>query len=207
MNKMYKTVSIVLSVLALHTLANATQSFNFEDPKGVNTIRFTLDAPLESISGTTNGVTGNIDFDIDNPEQTSGTIQVDATSITVPNPVMQDHIHGEKWLNTSTNDKITFTTKSLANVVKKDQIVTADVKGTFTLNGVSKELSLPVTFTYLKGKLADRSNGQMEGDLLVLRANFSINRSEFGIMPGQATDKVAEEVFLTLALAGYSQSN
>lgn len=204
---MYKTVSIVLSVLALHTLANATQSFNFEDPKGVNTIRFTLDAPLESISGTTNGVTGNIDFDIDNPEQTSGTIQVDATSITVPNPVMQDHIHGEKWLNTSTNDKITFTTKSLANVVKKDQIVTADVKGTFTLNGVSKELSLPVTFTYLKGKLADRSNGQMEGDLLVLRANFSINRSEFGIMPGQATDKVAEEVFLTLALAGYSQSN
>lgn len=204
---MYKTVSIVLSVLALQTLANATQSFNFEDPKGVNTIRFTLDAPLESISGTTNGVTGNIDFDIDNPEQTSGTIQVDATSITVPNPVMQDHIHGEKWLNTSTNDKITFTTKSLANVVKKDQIVTADVKGTFTLNGVSKELSLPVTFTYLKGKLADRSNGQMEGDLLVLRANFSINRSEFGIMPGQATDKVAEEVFLTLALAGYSQSN
>lgn len=207
MNKMYKTVSIVLSVLALQTLANATQSFNFEDPKGVNTIRFTLDAPLESISGTTNGVTGNIDFDIDNPEQTSGTIQVDATSITVPNPVMQDHIHGEKWLNTSTNDKITFTTKSLANVIKKDQIVTADVKGTFTMNGVSKELSLPVTFTYLKGKLADRSNGQMEGDLLVLRANFSINRSEFGIMPGQATDKVAEEVFLTLALAGYSQSN
>lgn len=206
MNKLNKTVSIVLSLLALHTMANATQSFNFEDPKGVNTIRFTLDAPLESISGTTNGVTGTIDFDIDNPEQTSGTIRVDATSITVPNPVMQDHIHGEKWLNTSINDTITFTTKSLSNVVKKDEVVTAAVKGTFTLNGVSKELTLPVTFTYLPGKLADRSNGQMQGDLLVLRANFSVNRSEFGIMPGQATDKVAEEIFLTLALAGYSQS-
>lgn len=202
---MNKTIAIVLSAFALQSIANAAQSFNFEDPKGVNTIRFSLDAPLESISGTTNGVTGKVDFDLDHPEKTSGVIRVDATSINVPNPVMRQHLHSADWLNTGENGEIVFTTSSLENVVPSGNTVTADITGSFSLNGVTKEITVPVTITYLPGKLAARSNGQMEGDLLVLRAQFTINRSEYGIMPGQVTDKVAEEIFLTLALAGYSQ--
>jgi polyisoprenoid-binding protein YceI len=42
----------------------------------------------------------------------------------------------------------------------------------------------------------------MEGDLLVLRSTFTINRSDYGIKPGQNSDKVAEEVELRLAIAG-----
>ena len=43
----------------------------------------------------------------------------------------------------------------------------------------------------------------MQGDLLVLRTSFTINRSAFNIMAGQATDKVAEDIELSLALAGH----
>jgi hypothetical protein len=42
----------------------------------------------------------------------------------------------------------------------------------------------------------------MEGDLLVLRSSFTINRSVYGIKPGQNMDKVAEEIELRLAIAG-----
>jgi hypothetical protein len=38
--------------------------------------------------------------------------------------------------------------------------------------------------------------------LLVLRANFAINRSDFGLQPGQMTDKVAETIHLSLSIAG-----
>ena len=204
MKNTIKAIALVVSAFAVQSTANAAQSFNFEDPKGVNTIRFNLDAPLEQISGTTNGVTGNIDFDIGAPESISGTLVVDATSIKVPNPVMLDHIHSEGWINSSKYGEITFKTSSISKIEKDVASVKAHVTGTFSLHGVSKEITAPVTFTYLPGKLADRSNGKMEGDLLVLRTNFTINRSEFGIKPGQVTDKVAEEIVISMALAGYA---
>jgi len=42
-------------------------------------------------------------------------------------------------------------------------------------------------------------------DLLVLRATFEINRNDFNIQPGQYTDKVAETIQLSFAIAGASQ--
>jgi polyisoprenoid-binding protein YceI len=76
------------------------------------------------------------------------------------------------------------------------------VTGDFSLKGVTKELTIPVTFTYLPDMLGKRSNGSVQGDLLVLRSTFTINRSEFGIKPEQNTDKVAEEIEIRLAIAG-----
>ncbi len=204
MNKTLKSSLLLLSALALNSFAGEAQSFNFQDPKGVNTIRFNLDAPLETISGTTNGVTGTISFDKEHPEKISGAIKVDATSIKVPNGTMQDHLHSAGWIDSGKHGEISFMISSVGNVKMTDKALTADLTGTFTLKGVSKEITVPATFMHLPGKLADRSNGQMQGDLLVLRSKFTINRSEFGIKPGEATDKVAEEVEVSLALAGYS---
>ena len=80
---------------------------------------------------------------------------------------------------------------------------TADVTGTFTLKGISKEITAPTKLTYLKGMLGKRVPNQ-EGDLLVIRSNFKIKRSDFNIMSGQAEDKVANEIELTLSIAGAS---
>ena len=63
-------------------------------------------------------------------------------------------------------------------------VTTADVTGTFTLHGVSKEITAPVKLTYLKDKLSARVPN-LKGDLLVIRANFSINREDFDIQKGQ----------------------
>ena len=43
-----------------------------------------------------------------------------------------------------------------------------------------------------------------KGDLLVIRANFTIKRSDFGIMPGQMEEKVSDAIELTLSIAGAS---
>jgi hypothetical protein len=43
-----------------------------------------------------------------------------------------------------------------------------------------------------------------KGDLLVIRANFAIKRSDFNIMPGQFEDKVSNDIELTLSIAGAS---
>ena len=60
---------------------------------------------------------------------------------------------------------------------------------------------MPVKLTYLADKLSARSPN-LKGDLLVVRSSFTIQRSDFGIMPGQNADKVAENIEIMLSIAG-----
>lgn len=179
----------------------AEKTFDFKDPKGVNTVNFLLDAPLESISGTANGISGGITVDTEDPSTAKGTIVVATESLHVPNPMMKEHMLGEKWLNAAKNPEITFEVKEVSNVKVENGKGTADVTGTFTLNGVSKEMTIPVSGTYLAGRLGDRMPNA-KGDLLVIRAEFPIKRGDFGIQPGQNEDKVSDEVTVKLAIAG-----
>jgi polyisoprenoid-binding protein YceI len=197
-----KIQTLALAAL-ISTQALATEvAFDFKDPKGVNNIVFKLDAPLESISGTTNGISGTITADPANPEDIKGRIIVDAKTLTVPNPMMQEHMLGAEWLDTAKHPEITFEIKEVLNSKKDGNSGTADVKGIFTLKGVSKEVIVPVKVTYLPGRLADRTGGKMEGDLLVVRTNFQVNRGDYGIKQGENLDKVSDVIDISLALAG-----
>ena len=192
---------IIAGGIALSASA-APQSFDFKDAKGVNNVIFKLDAPLEAISGSANGVSGTVDFDADKPAATKGKIVVTAKSLTVGNSMMQEHMHSDGWLDVAKHSEISFDVKSLKDAKTDGNVTTATAVGTFTLKGVSKEISAPVKLTYLKGKLADRTNGQAKGDLLVVRSTFSIKRADFDIKPGQTEDKVANDIELTLSIAG-----
>ena len=192
----------IIPLLALATVACAApQTFDFKDPKGVNNAVFNLDAPLESVNGSANGISGSVSFDPENPAATTGKIVVAAESLTVPNPMQKEHLHGANWLEVTKYPEITFEAKSFANVKTDSNVTSADVSGTFTLHGVSKDLTVPVKLTYLKDKLSARVPN-MQGDLLVIRANFAINREDFNIQKGQYEDKVSPKINLTLSIAG-----
>jgi polyisoprenoid-binding protein YceI len=193
---------IPLLSLSLATAAFAApESFDFKDPKGVNNAVFNLDAPLESVNGSANGITGTVSFDPENPGATTGKIVVATETMTVPNPMQKEHLHSPNWLDVAKYPEITFEAKSLANVKTDDNVTTADVTGTFTLHGVSKDITVPIKLTYLKDKLSARVPN-MQGDLLVIRATFSINREDFDIQKGKFEDKVSPTVNLTLSIAG-----
>ena len=189
--------------LALGSAALAApQTFDFKDPKGVNNAVFLLDAPLESINGTANGVSGTVTFEAANPAGLQGRIVVEAASLHVPNPMMKEHMHGRDWLDVTNHKEITFEAIQVGKVTKTGDDTTADVTGKFTLKGVTREITVPVRLTYLKDKLGARTNGRMQGDLLVIRSTFNIKRSDFGINPGAPADKVSDVIQLTLSLAG-----
>ena len=194
----------IIPLLTLTTAVYAApQSFDFKDPKGVNNAVFKLDAPLESINGSASGITGTVSFDAENPSATTGKIVIASESLTVPNPMQKEHMHSANWLDVAKYPEITFEAKSLANVKTEGDVTTADANGTFTLHGVSKEITVPIKLTYLKGKLSARIP-KMEGDLLVIRANFVINRNDFDIQKGKSEDKVSPTIDLSLSIAGAS---
>jgi len=192
----------IISLLTLTTAVYAApQSFDFKDPKGVNNAVFKLDAPLESINGSASGISGTVSFDPANPAATTGKIVVASDSLTVPNPMQKEHMHSANWLDAAKYPEITFEAKSFANVKTETNVTTADVTGIFSLHGVSKEITTPIKLTYLKDKLSDRMPN-LKGDLLVIRANFVINRNDFNIQKGQSEDKVATNIDLSLSIAG-----
>ncbi len=197
-----KKIAALVTLLAATALQAGSLTFDFKDPKGVNNAVFQLDAPLESINGTANGVSGTVEFDPANPTATKGRIAVLTKSLTVPNPMMNEHLLGEKWLNAKAHPEITFEMTSAKAQAAAGSAGSGDVTGTFTLNGVSKKITVPVKFSYLPGKLSDRTGGKMEGDLLVIRTNFRIKRSDFAIQAGQNLDKVSDEIAVSLAIAG-----
>ncbi|HAB14942.1 MAG TPA: YceI family protein [Verrucomicrobiota bacterium] len=197
------------SILGLATLATsviaAPLTFDFKDPKGVNNAVFKLDAPLEAIQGSANGISGTVTFDPASPATTQGKITVATKTLQVPNPLMKEHLDGAQWMDVAKFPEIVFELKRLSNVTTSGDTTTADVTGALTVKGVTKEVTTKATATYLKDKLSARSNGQMQGDLLVLRTNFTIKRSDYGINPGAPQDKVADTIDLSLSIAGFSK--
>jgi len=199
-----KKLSLLLALTSLNLAALADPlTFDFKDPKGVNNVVFKTDAPLESINGTATDVSGMVTFDPAAPASLKGKIVVKAASLHVPNSMMQGHLQSDKWLDVAKFPDITFEAASVENVKTTDNKTTADVTGTMTLHGVSKQITVPVKLNYLKDKLKDRVP-QLNGDLLVLRASFIVKRSDYGINKAMFEDKVSDEVELTLNLAGQS---
>ena len=174
--------------------------FDFKDPKKVNNALFLLDAPLESISGTATGISGAITFDPEKPAATKGKIILDASSLHVDNPVMKKHMLDKGWMDVANHPKIQFVAESFTNLKVDGSKIQAKAVGKFSVKGVTKKVTVPVTLTFLKGMLVKRN--RVPGDLLVLRSDFTIKRSDYGINSGNNEEKVSDEIEIKLRVAG-----
>jgi len=199
---MNTTRLLVASLALAASLTAAPTSFDFKDPKGVNAVQFNLDSLLEPIIGTASGVSGQLSFDPAAPAATSGKILVAASSLKVPNSSMTDHLLGAGWIDAAAHPEISFELVKLDNVKTAGTTTTADATGKFTLRGVTKDVTLPVKLTYLVDALEKRTKPGNKGDLLVVRGELIVLRSDYGIKPGQQEDKVSNEIKLTIALVG-----
>ena len=174
--------------------------FDFKDAKGVNTIIFQLDALLESISGSAGGVSGTVHFNPNVPAQTNGTIILQASSLRVDNPVLQEHMHGEEWLDVEKFPAIEFSISKLNQIEQKGRTLHAIAEGKMSIRNVTIKMNIPVELTYLEGMLEKRN--RVPGDLLVVRSKFKVKRDDFGIKPGEYLDKVANDIEISINLAG-----
>jgi polyisoprenoid-binding protein YceI len=189
-------------------LPSSALEFDFKDPKGVNNIVFKTDAPLESINGTASGVSGKVTFDPANPSATKGKIVLETASLHVGNPTMKEHLHSGNWMDVAKFPQIVFDVTGINNAKTEknrsgQNVTTAEATGTMSIKGITKPMTIPVQITHLPGRLKERTPGK-EGDLLVLRSQFSIKRSDFGISAGKGEDKVSDQIDLSLSIAGAS---
>ena len=159
-----------------------------------------MDAPLESINGSADGISGNVSFDPKNPKTTKGTIYLNSKSLHVGNPLLKEHMHGDKWLDVEKFPEIKFQLSRLHNIRKEKNDVIADAKGKMSIKNITIEMNIPVKITYLKDLLIKRN--RTPGDLLILRSKFIVKRDDFDIQKGESLEKVANNIEISLNLAG-----
>ena len=192
---------ITLIISCLNSQIGATESvFDFKDPKNVNNIIFQMDAPLESINGSGDKISGNVTFNPEKPELTKGKIILESASLHVGNPLLKEHMHGKDWLEVDKYPTISFSLHKLHEIKKEGINYSAQAHGKMNIRNVTLDMKIPVKITFLKGLLVKRN--RVEGDLLVIRSKFSVKRDDFNIQAGNNLEKVANQIEISLNVAG-----
>ena len=137
---------------------------------------------------------GTLTLDEANPENSKIDVTVDVTSISSGFEALDTHLKSADFLNVDKNPKATF--KSTA--IKKTGEKTADITGDFTLNGVTKPITLNATLTHIGDHPVGKALDYYKGKWVAFAATTTIeNHQDFnvgGFSTGPLTINIVTEM-------------
>jgi polyisoprenoid-binding protein YceI len=206
---MTRIICLVLSISLATAWAGEKTFVLVNAGKYRNQAQFTSTAPLETIVGTADKISGEFTLDLGEFNKASGTITVEVRSMKTGNTTRDKHMYDSDWLDAERYPTITFQLKKLQspNVVREAErtVVTARAIGDFTLHGVTKEIAADVTITYLAR--SEKTRSLADGDVALVQARFSVPLQDFGIK-GKGTivgSRVGERIAVETTLFSVSK--
>ena len=198
----FLALGLVLALSAARRSEAGAMTFDYKDPKEISAVSLTIDSKLEPIFGYAKGISGTVRFDPARPKATTGTITVAADSVQFANDGYTATARGFA-LESKKYPAIAFTLKKVLSVTNPaPNVYQGTVQADFVCKGVTLPLTVPVTASFFPGRAAERTNGQFEGDVLVLRSRFTVSRTKLGISTGIPTDFVADAVEVRVSCVG-----
>lgn len=144
---------------------------------GHSEVSFQIRHLVTQVRGNFNDYEGTINLDPANLEKSSVDFRIKAASIDTNHADRDKHLRAEDFFFVEKYPEITFKSKS----VKKAGKDTYDVAGTLTMRGVSKEVTLPVTYL---GAVKDPWGNEKAG----FSTEVTLNRKDYGINWNAALD-------------------
>lgn len=136
---------------------------------------------------------GTIQVDQARPEASSVVFTIKAASISTKNEGRDKHLNSPDFFDTAKFPEISFKSTKIAPAGKDKYNVT----GNFTMHGVTKEITLPVTFT---GTAKDPRGDERAGFELAT----TLNRKDYGVNWNKALDNgsfmLSDDVAVTISL-------
>ena len=159
------------------------------DPHGHTQVLFSiLHLGLTDYYGRFDKVSGTLDYDGNQPERSSLSITIDATSIDTQSDRLTGELKGPSVFDTQQFPAATF--KSTA--VTRTGPDTGRVAGLLTVRNVTKPVTLDVTFN------GGEQNPMGNGYALGFRATATIRRSDFGLNTMGWSMYVSDDVHLII---------
>jgi polyisoprenoid-binding protein YceI len=168
------------ALLAFASLLHAQAHTYAITPSAPTVAVFSVDDNVDPFDGKTSNVTGTIVADPAAPSQSQVDVSVDLGSLDTSNNLRNQHMR-ERYLQTAKFPAATFKSVGITapSSIAPSQPVEISVTGDFTLHGVTKRMTIPVTVTLL-------TDGRIHAI-----SNFKVRMPDFGIV-------VPKNVFVTV---------
>ncbi len=141
---------------------------------------YSVDFSAKGVNGIFKTMTGTVTFDEAKLAESKFVFTIDVNSINTGNGLQNKHAVGEEWFNAEKYPNIKFTSSSFE---KKDNGYA--VKGKLTVKDVTKEVTLPFTFTKSGGKAK-------------ITSSFSVDRGTYNV--GKAGGDVGNTIKINVTL-------
>ncbi len=144
--------------------------------KGHSEAAFQVRHILTKVRGTFRDFSGTITFDKSTPENSAVEFRITTTSVDTGIQKRDDHLRSPDFFDVANHPEIVF--KSTKVVARGNNRF--DVTGDFTLHGVTRQVTLPVTF------LGEQTFGK--GSKAGFETALTINRKDYGLVWNRAVE-------------------
>ncbi|MGE5413960.1 MAG: YceI family protein [Syntrophomonadaceae bacterium] len=190
MSRGLATLALVLSVLVAAPLLGAD---TYAVDKGHSSVEFRIRHFASKVNGRFSDFEGSIQADPAKPEASSVSFTIKTASIDTNNGNRDNDLRSPNFFDAAKFPEISFKSSKMTATGKDQYAVT----GTLTMHGVSKEVTLPVT--YLGAMKDPRGNERASFEL-----NTKLNRKDFGIDWNKTLDSgglmLSDDVDVTIDL-------
>jgi polyisoprenoid-binding protein YceI len=154
-------------------------------PEG-SRIAFTGSKATGSEGGRFEKFSGAIHLVGESPEQSRVEVEIETASVVTDSEGLAEHLKTEDFFDAARHPKATFASTGIR--AGGERGATHTVTGDLELRGVRKSVTFPASIGVAR-------------DAVTVRAEFAINRKDFGITyAGRADDLIRDEVVLRLSL-------
>lgn len=173
---MKTTSSLMLTlILALAAVAPAADVYTIDGAH--SDVNFKIRHLISKVTGRFGDFDGTVTANFENLDASSVAFSIDAASIDTDNEDRDKHLRSADFFDVEKHPEITFKSSKITKVGDNEYAVT----GTFTMIGVSKEITLPVTYL---GEVKDPWGNTKAGYEL----STTINRKDYGMEWNKALD-------------------
>jgi polyisoprenoid-binding protein YceI len=183
--------TVLAAALALASPALAADTYQFD--KAHTTVGFQVRHIVTNLGGKFQDFSGTIKVDRVKPESSSVEFTIQAASINTNDPKRDEHLKSPDFFDVANQPTITFKSTSVKPTGKDAY----DVAGNLTMRGVTKAITLPVTFL---GEGKDPWGNEKIG----FETATTLNRKDYGINWNKALDQggllVGDEVKVQISV-------
>ena len=184
--------SLVLTVFAALPLLAQPATETFAVDKNHSTAMFKVRHMMANVVGQFRDFTADVNIDRANPAQSSVDFTIQATSIDTGNPNRDNHLRSPDFFDVAKFPTITFKSTAVTPKSKNDFAVTGDL----TMHGITKRVTLPVTFL----GFAKTAKGEKAG----FEIETTINRKDYEVLWNRNLDEggllLGDDVKVTINL-------
>ena len=186
-------MAVLAAAMAVGSPALAAETYQLD--KAHSTVGFQVRHIFTMVGGSFQDFSGTVRIDRARPEASSVEFTIQAASIFTNEPKRDEHLKSPDFFDTAKHPTISF--KSTA--VKPAGGDSYEVTGDLTMRGVTRQVTLPVTFL---GEAKDPWGNEKVGFELAT----VLNRKDFGINWNKALDQggvlVGDEVKVQISVQG-----